>query len=314
MTDLVELGFILALVSAGCWAFVDIIRKYIASNLSTTSALVGLMLGQVLFLIPFILVTELGAAPTTDHSLLDVLFVGVPQISGRYLLYAGGSISLNLVANLLFLRAVAVSPLTLTTPYLALTPVFSALVAFLWLGQVVTGWGIVGILIVCIGAFFLNPGSKSDGILAPLKALASERGSMYMVGVSLIWSITPILDLEASQETSPLWHTGFLALGVGICLVIYLSARRRAGKLISNLKILPVTGLIASFFLVAAMVLQLSAYDFVAIAYVETFKRAVGVTTAMAAGYFFFGEKDIARRFLGAGVMVLGVALVLFSG
>ncbi|AWV90946.1 EamA family transporter [Bradymonas sediminis] len=315
MTDLLEFGFILALLSALSWASVDIIRKYIVANLNPTSALVGLMLGQVLLLLPFVLMTEVGAAPSSDHTLVKTLFIGIPDLSKSYLIQSAGSIALNLAANLLFLRAVAISPLSLTTPYLALTPVFSALVAFLWLGQIVTGWGIVGILIVCVGAFFLNPGSKSDGLLAPIKAIASERGSLYMICVSLCWSITPILDSKASLQTSPLWHTAFLALGMGVSLAIYLIARGEARTLIADLKILPAVGVCASFLLLAAMTLQLSAYgEGVPIAYVETIKRAGGVTTAMLAGYLFFGEKDIARRFIGAAVMVIGVAMVLFSG
>jgi drug/metabolite transporter (DMT)-like permease len=234
-------------------------------------------------------------------------------MSGEYWLYAGASIALNLLANWLFLRAVTISPLSLTTPYLALTPVFSALVAFFTLGQTVSGWGVLGIVTVCVGAFFLNPGAKSDGPLAPIKALWSERGSLYMVLVSLLWSITPILDRKASVLTSPLWHTGFLALGIGAVTVAWLLARGGVGKLVGELKIMPAVIMIAAFLLFAAMVLQLSAYNFVAIAYVETFKRAIGVVGAMAAGFVFFGEKDIARRFVGAGVMVVGVALVLFS-
>lgn len=315
MTSLIELGFILALISALCWATVDILRKYIVANLSATSSLVGLMLGQVLLLVPFIFLTEIGAVPATDAALIKTLFIGIPDISSSYLLYAGGSIALNLVANLLFLHAVSISPLSLTTPYLALTPVFSALVAFILLNQHIAGVGIIGILIVCLGAFFLNPGSKSDGLLAPLKAIMSERGSLYMVFVALCWSITPILDREASMQTSPLWHTGFLALGIGVSLMVYLIARGRTAKLVADLKIIPVIGLLASFLLLAAMTLQLSAYnEGVQIAYVETFKRAGGVTSAMLAGYLLFGEKDIARRFIGAAVMVIGVAMVLFSG
>src|SRR5690554_7369288 len=95
MTSLIELGFILALISALCWAAVDILRKYIVANLSATSALVGLMLGQVLLLFPFILLTEIGAVPGGDGTLIKTLFIGIPEISSSYLLYAGGSIALR---------------------------------------------------------------------------------------------------------------------------------------------------------------------------------------------------------------------------
>lgn len=314
MKSIIEAGFILAGLSALCWSSVDIARKQLVQKMRATTALVGLMLGQVFFLLPLLAITELGGKPDIDHTAIELFFFEIPELSGTYFLYAGATITLNLAANLLFLHAVTISPLSLTTPYLALTPVFSAILAYLLLGQVVAGWGIVGILVVCLGAFFLNPGSKDDGMLAPLKALWSERGSLYMVIVSLVWSITPILDREASSRTGAVWHTGFLAFGIGTALALILTFRGKARETIEDFKNAPVFVLVCAFLLLGAMALQLASYDYVAIAYVETFKRALGVIGAMAAGMVFFGEKDIGRRFIGAAVMVVGVAMVLFSG
>ena len=314
MNAIIEAGFILAGLSALCWSSVDIARKQLVRKMRATTALVGLMLGQVVFLLPLLLMTELGAKPEVDHPAVDLFFFSIPEFTTTYFLYACSTITLNLAANLLFLHAVSISPLSLTTPYLALTPVFSAILAYLVLGQVVAGWGIVGILVVCLGAFFLNPGSKDDGPLAPLKALWSERGSLYMVLVALVWSITPILDREASMRTGAVWHTGFLAFGIGMALTIILCVRGKGRETLEDFKNAPVFLMLCAFLLLAAMALQLASYDYVAIAYVETFKRALGVIGAMAAGMIFFGEKDIGRRFIGAAVMVVGVAMVLFSG
>src|SRR5699024_3321033 len=160
---------------------------------------------------------------------------------------------------------------------------------------------------------FLNPGSESDGLLAPIKALWSERGSLYMVGVALFWSLTPVLDIQSTQITSPLWHAGFLALGEGGAVLIFLAARGRVKIVVEDLKLMPLLVVGSGLLLLGGMVFQLASYDYVAIAHVETLKRAVGVVCAMAASLIFFGEKDIARRFAAASVMVVGVALVLFS-
>ncbi len=314
MTNPWTIGLLLGTVSAVCWTVLDISRKHIVSRLTTSIALLGLMIAQIPFVVPFMTAAEFGVAPASDSPISKVLFVEYPELSWTYAAFAAGSVVLNIAANWLFLRGMQISPLSLTTPYLAFTPVFSALFAFLFLGEGVTGWGIAGILVVCLGAFFLNPGSKEHGWLAPIKALWTERGSFYVLLVAIIWSITPILDKRASNLTSPMWHTLVLAVGVGTVFAVWLSVKEDVGKVWKELEIMPLIVLMGGFFLVAAMVLQLTSYAYIEIAYVETLKRALGVVGAMAAGYFLFGEKDIARRFLGAGVMVVGVALVMFGG
>lgn len=314
MTPIAGIGFFIAALSSISWALADITRKQIVSKIHATSAVVGLMLTQAFFLLPFLLATELGIAPQTDSRFVQLLFIELPHITPSYLLLAACSVLMNLTAHWLFLRAVFVSPLSLTAPYLALSPVFSAIVAFVFLGQTIPVWGIVGILVVCGGAFFLNPGEGSDGFLAPLKALWSERGSLYMVGVALFWSITPVLDIQSARMTSPLWHAGILALGEGLVVAIYLLVRGKAREMLADLRVMPLFVVFSGLLLLGGMVFQLSAYEFVQIAHVETMKRAFGVVLAMLASLLFFGEKDIARRFAAASVMVVGVALVLMSG
>lgn len=279
----------------------------------TSYALVGLMFAQVPFVLASMSAGQAGLKP--GHGpISDAIFAGFPALSAAYFAYAGASILLNLFANWLYLRAMQISPLSLTTPYLAFTPVFSAVFAFAMLGQEVTGWGIAGILTVCLGAFFLNPGARDDGALAPLRALWNERGSLYMVGAALLWSVTPVFDRQAALLSSPMWHTFFLAVGVGLGFIVLLVVRGQGRGLWEGLRRMKWPLLATGFFMVVAMVLQLAAYDYIAIAYVETLKRALGVIGAMGAGYFLFHERDIARRFLGATVMVVGVALVMFGG
>lgn len=305
----------MALVSACCWAGFDVARKHIGKDMTATAAVAGVMLMEMPFILPFLGITEAGMAPEQGNPLVDLVFSGIPSPGIEYAALLGASITLNLLANFLFLRAVQLSPLSLTTPYLSFTPVFTALTGFIFFSEQPTAVGLVGILVVCLGAFFLNPGNKDEGILAPLKALWTERGSFYMLVVAVIWSITPPIDKAASTRTSFLWHTGSLALGIGVMFAagrIWKDGNVR--ELWEELKLHPGWLAISGFFAFGAMVLQLASYEFVDMAYVETVKRAVGVTAAMLAGWLFFGEKDIGQRLLGAAVMVLGVALVVFEG
>lgn len=307
------IGFLLAVFSAVFWASLDISRKRLGAEMSAVAVVVGIMFWQVPFIVPFMAATEAGLASPGANALADIVFVGLPELGWNYAWLAAVSVALNTLANLLFVRAVQISPLSLTTPYLSFTPVFSALAAFALLGQTPAPWGIAGIVTVCLGAFFLNPGHKDQGVFAPLKALWTERGSLYMVIVALIWSVTPVLDKEASELTSPMWHTLVLGLGIGVFLVGWVVARGNSGRVWREQWCMPWWLAACGFFSVGAMILQLGSYAFIEIAYVETVKRAIGVVSAIAAGYLLFGERDIGRRLAGAAVMVAGVAMVLLS-
>lgn len=136
-----------------------------------------------------------------------------------------------------------------------------------------------------------------------------------MLVVAGLWSVTPVLDKAASGQTSPMWHTLMLASGVAGVFVAYRGWRDGgAREMCEELRRAPYVVAIGGGFAVAALVLQLGAYEYIEVAYVETIKRAVGVLGAVAAGYFLFGEGEIPRRLLGAVVMAVGVAMVLLGG
>ncbi len=310
------LGFVLALICAAFWAGLDVTRKRLGKSMTASGAVAGLMLLHIVLINPL-----LATGTVVDGSggvVSEMILGGYPPfdaMTGYYWVLTAASVVMNLAANFLFLRAVQISPLSLTTPYLAFTPVFSAVTALVFLGQIPTVFGWAGIVVVCIGAFFMNPGNKADGLLAPLKALWTERGSFYMLFVALIWGITPILDKTTSEITSPMWQTMILAAGVGVVFVVFRRVKDgRFAPLFEEFRAIPGWLLLGGSFAVGAMVLQLTSYAFIDVAYVETIKRAVGVTAAIAAGYFFFGERDIWRRLVGALVMTIGVGLILFAG
>lgn len=309
------LGFLIALASALCWASLDISRKKLGRHMTATAAVASLMLFHASFVFPILVVGHQVTLDDSSSKLAQIFLGGFPEVGSAYFLPAIISIILNLGANFLYLRAVQISPLSLTTPYLAFTPVFTALVALIFLGEIPSNWGWLGILIVCVGAFTMNPGDSKDGLLAPLKALWTERGSFYMLLVSLLWSFTPILDKKSSGMTSPMWHTMFLAAGIGTTFMVgRLIKDRGPKKLLAEVSTIPLFVALSAMFAIGAMTFQLASYDYIDVAYMETIKRALGVFGSIMAGYFLFGERNITRRLVSAGIMCIGVAFILMAG
>lgn len=220
--------------------------------------------------------------------------------------------ALNFVAYQLYIRALKLSPLSLTIPFLAFTPIFMPVTSRLILGpeDVPTGQGLLGIVLVVAGAYLLHARSLRRGALEPLKAIARERGSLLMLLVAFIWSFTANLDKAAIAQSSRdryflLVHLGFtLAFGA---MLVPVWPRARAELRRSGVRLL-VLGLLGGLTLVfqgAALVLTRAPY-------VIAVKRA-GLLLSIAIGTLWFEEGTLAERLPGGALMAAGAAVVMLA-
>ncbi len=176
------LGILLSLLSGLAWAGLDSQRKALGTKVGSLPLLVVLALGQA----PVFLVWGLAT-----HA----------RASSGYVLPALGSLAINVAANLLFLRAVQLSALSKTVPFLAFTPVFAALNALVLLHELPSSLAWCGI--GCVGAggvlLALAPGHTL------LEALRKDPGAWRMLLVALLWSVSSSLDkLALRHATVPL--------------------------------------------------------------------------------------------------------------
>lgn len=285
------MGFSLGVASALCWSGLDVVRKALAGKASPTALAVFLLLGQIPFL---------GAWAAFD---------GAWVTDARYWPPAVASMSMNALANVLFMRSVELSPLSRTVPFLSLTPVFSALAAMPLLGEVpgVMHWA--GIGLVAFGALLLNS-DLSDGWW---KSLTHEKGAPFMMGVAVLWAFSTALDKRALPAASPAIHAFLLPVGSAVLLVAWLFLRREQGELRNVLQ--APKGLLGALigFAVAALALQMVALQWLWVAVIETLKRAVGVLGSILFGKLFFDEPITGRKLVAAGLMAAGTALLAWA-
>lgn len=221
-----------------------------------------------------------------------------------YFAPAFGSVALNLVANALFIKAIQVSPLSVTIPLLSLTPAFATLVAIPLLGQTPRPIQVVGIVLVVFGALALHLGGGAG------ERFRVEPGSVMMAVVALLWSLTPPLDRLAMDQATPHVHGLVLSLGVAAGLGIYLAATGRLGAVrpAAERPGLVAVAIGASAF---ALGLQLAALEVASVSIIETVKRGLGNFISVLVGRIFFHESVSTARWLAVAVMVVGVALIL---
>ncbi len=239
-------------------------------------------------------------------AILMLLVRGVPELKPGFHTAALGSVCLNMVAVTLQVRALSLSPLSLTVPFLAFTPLFMIVTGAVVLGETPDARGLAGIVLVAIGAYTVFLDRIRGGFLEPLKAIRSERGSVMMLAVALIWSWAATLDKLAVLRSSPAYYTAYFAVAFGVLYSPFLVAGLKRARLERGQ--VPRLFLLGAFS--AAMILsQMAALELTLASYVIAIKRA-GAVVAVLFGYFFFGEKHLRARLAGAVLMALGVVLI----
>ncbi|QQR72897.1 MAG: EamA family transporter [Holophagales bacterium] len=290
---LVTPALALSLAAALGWSTYDLLRKLLTGRVAALPLVALITLGALLPL----------AAWTA--------FVGDWRIGSGYVLPGLASVALNVAANLAFFRSLQLAPMSVTLPLLSLTPVFTAVLALLLLGESLGGRQVAGIALVVVGALAINlqPG---EGLLPRtlIRAALRERGSQLMAFVALCWSATLLLDKRALLHAAPTLHAFVLHAGVAAGALAMLAARRE----LATLKVpAGVLGLLVATVLCGAVTVtvQLMAIQSMAVALVETLKRGVGATLALVWGRAFFGEPLPLHRVVAVATMVGGVVLLL---
>jgi drug/metabolite transporter (DMT)-like permease len=234
---------------------------------------------------------------------------GIPPIGDDFLRAALISVTVNMVGVSLQVRALSLSPLSLTVPFLAFTPLFMLLPSWIILRERPDPLGLAGILLIVAGGYSMHLDKIRGGLLAPIKAIASERGSLLMLLVAAIWSVSAVFDKVATVESSPAFYTTFFSLSFGVLYLPFLVfGLRRKSVAAGTAPRLALLG----FFAAVMILSQFAAIELTVASYVIAVKRA-GMVLSVVFGYFFFREKHLRARLAGSVLMTLGVALLSFG-
>ncbi len=236
-----------------------------------------------------------------------VIYTGIPALNSQFwiALLIGGSI--NAVTTLLYIKAIKVSDLSLTVPLVALTPLFMLLTSPLIVGEYPSFFDYIGILLIVAGSYLLNIKEKSQGYLAPFKALVNEPGPKFMLIVAFLWSITSNFDKIGVKNSSPIFwlFSLFGTMTILLLPVLLHKTPNPSRKIIKQLPMLAAMG----FFNAIGVLCQMQALTLTLVVQVIAIKRT-SVLMGVLFGHFIFKEKDIQQRLLGAVIMIFGVLFI----
>lgn len=291
---LASFGLVLAGACALAWAGLDAVRK----RLSAVVLPLPLLALLNICLIPVFATWWIVAGGTiTDFE--------------AYVVPASLALVLQIVANILFLAALRASPLSMTIPFLGLTPAFATLGGLVVLGEQPTTAQLLGVGLVVVGALVLGSAPSAEGErVGLLRAFVRERGAIMMCGVALCWAVTMSLDKRALAHAAVPIHALVDLVGVLVAVLIVLAVRGRLAELRVERSAWALLGL-AGLIFAAAFALQLLVIQVVEIAVVETIKRAVGLVSAVVLGKWLFGEDVGPLTWVAVALIGVGVVAVM---
>ena len=288
------MGLLFASLSSLFYVALDVFRKLLGWRMAAVSVAIGLNLGA--------LPVYIGALIATGSGAWDGTFAAVAT------LLAGT----QAIASLLYVQAVTLSPLSLTVPYLSLTPVVSALVALVMVNEVPHLLGAVGIVLVAGGTLALQADDHAQ-FRTLVSAPFSEPGSWRMLLVAVLWGITTPLNKIAITHGSEALLACWIAAGSSALLGVWWGlgiAGRTPAQEPFSLRTASLLAL-AALLVAGAVLCQFFAYRELLVAYVETIKRFGSLLTVVI-GTLAFGEEGLARRLPAAAVMAVGVVCLVW--
>ena len=238
------------------------------------------------------------------------VFYEVPFLNLKSYIFPGLILILiSLFSALLFLKAIKQSDLSLTIPLLSLSPLFSSFFSFFFLDEKLSYFQYIGVFLIIFGTLVLYSKKITLGeILKSFKVLAINNSAKLMIVVSLIWSLTPVLDKLCLEHSSINIHGLIQSFGLMILLIFLLKKEKYEFlSLKRNWRLILITILTG----IIATVLQFYAILFNYVPIMETIKRSIGQLSSVLFGKLFFKEEITKPKILGVLILSVGVYYIL---
>jgi len=241
-----------------------------------------------------------------------LFFIPVPPLDREFFQAYLFAMPFEVVAFILFFKAIKASPLSLTVPFLSLTPVCLIIISYAVLGEAVSFRGGVGILMIALGSYTLNLKEIGKGFFEPLKAIGRERGSVLMIAVAVLYGFTNTFCKQAVLHSSALFFTVTynLAFFVVVSPILFKIGRLHSRSLISGevLKMVALPG----FFAAVTGVFYFVAMSQGNVAYTVAVCR-LSLLVGVIYGHFLFAETGFRERLAGTVLMLAGFAIIVLA-
>jgi drug/metabolite transporter (DMT)-like permease len=304
-----EFGLFMATVASLGNVFGEVLRKQIMFRQNATAASFAYRSLSTVFalIVVIVLATRGTAVKIVDGG----AFFGVPfwhwPPSATFTAYIAVLTAILGYASWAHMKAFQLSALSTTVPLLSFTPVFTIFTGWIGFGEIPSWTKILGIVLVVAGTFAIHIDVLSEGWLEPLRAVARDPGSRYMLAVALLYAVAGPVEKRIVLMSGPFTEALAYAFGTA-ALFLAMSLAFRVDPL-RPFREEPWTVLWLSVSDIVVLITQYVAAALMPVVVGISLKRA-GTIAIVALGWFFFKERGIARKLLGSAIMVVGALII----
>ncbi|MDO8500044.1 MAG: EamA family transporter [bacterium] len=228
-----------------------------------------------------------------------------PKVFWYYLL--GIVLPAEVLLAFLYVRAFQYSPQSLVGPLFSFSTVLLVPIAYIFLGELPTLIGFLGIGSVLAGSLILGWDIHHPGVIRALSNIIKEKGSYFMIGAVIVASVsivsTKALFYYATPFLSAFYITALLTLVYSPAIFLY-PFSRMYGRWPDFVGLLTASVFERIFNYIGLSLLL--AVNFISI------KRLSAMFDVLF-GRIFLHEDHTVERMFGALFMIAGVILILFS-
>ena len=280
--------------AATIWAAISIVAKKLMRESS------GLAYTYLYSLIALVLYTPaFFYFLTTETVSLTPLVITAFAVSGLA----------NILAFLFYNRSIKLGELSTVIPFTKLNPVFTGILAAVFLAETITAVNGVGIILVTVGSYVILKDDEHD-LLDPIRRFKASDAPKLGAASALVFSIAAIADRFATQSISPKLYTYFIYMFMTAGLTLYIYAREEQvftearESFLADKKLYTLTGLGAATasYLIFYSFSQAEASKVIPVMQLQVFISVI-------AGITLFNEGNVKEKIIGSAILVAGVIM-----
>jgi len=282
-----ELGVLVALLSAFTSSLRESIRKHVSTDFSSIEIGYMTQVYGAIVLAPFAAWYFLHSQFSLTSGVIFALLVS-----------AAGVLS----TTYLYVEAMRISEISVTEPLRQLNPLIVALLEPLILGTKFSFTIVAAAMLGATGSYILV---AENGYRQPLENLRNH-GALMAVLVAIIFALLAVAKRFGSTNIEPLLFT-YITYVIG--LIGFWIWKRRSGDNISRENYMRKDVFSMGVVTAIGAVITIYAFSMISASEVVVIKQTSGIFGILI-GRKFFKETQILRKLLGASIIILGVALV----
>jgi len=214
------------------------------------------------------------------------------------------------VAFVCYVRSLSLEEASLVSPLYNFNVFFLALLAFFWVGEPLSVYKCLGLVLLVYGASHLNrPEHTPSTFFRSMRALLHNRGCQFMIAASLLIAVGRVIDKSNIQNAPPVTYCFFLYLIIAAYVFVYVLIQGRTRGIFYLFRERPWTAMASGAINAYSYLFLLLAITEIDVSVAEPVSM-LGMVVTLVLSWWFLGE-NIRRRWIGV-LLMIGGASVMF--